>query len=115
MLEQQEEFEKSASDRKRSARDAEIARKLELEEEMESKNRLLEQELAHSQMKMTPEGRAWQFVNELLVEFEKFQARNVSVPIQPVAKDDLYFMTLNLLKKQDVFFASNFDAAVDIG
>jgi hypothetical protein len=92
----------------------EIAHKLELEEEMKAKV-LREHELASIQMKMTLEGRAWHFVHELLVECEKLQTKYPTVPIRPVANDDLYYMTLNLLEKQESFFASNVDVTVDLG
>jgi deltex-like protein len=95
--------------------DAEIARILELQTEMETTQWLREQEFAHSQMKLTPEGRAWQFVNEVLVESETLRAKNPTIPIRPVARDDLYYMTLNLLETQEDFLASNIDGTVDVG
>jgi deltex-like protein len=97
------------------ARVAAATRPLELEDEMESKARIRDQALGVTQMNLTPEGRAWQFVNQILLESEKLQAKNATVPVKPVANDDLYFTTLKLLEKQEEFFASNVDFTVDVG
>jgi hypothetical protein len=64
---------------------------------------------------MTAEARAWQFVNQILEECAKVQARTVAVPMQPFPKHVLYSTTLKLLKMQDTLLASNVNGTVTIG